>query len=244
MKVYDDMSEYYDLIYGDLLDLEFYLREAKNARGPVLEVACGTGRILLNLIKNGIDAYGVDLSDGMLEKLKEKAKKQNVTANTVKANMLDFKLNKKFKLIIVPYRSFLHLKKPEERKQALLNFREHLDTDGRLILHTYNPSKEEYTMTDELHNFSSEELTGHDGKKYTLDWYLEYKPKEKVGHYEIKLNLDDKMHIFDMEIAYLDRNELSDLLKNCGYKNIKVYCGFDYFQFNDNCREAVWIADF
>ena len=244
MKVYDDMSEYYDLIYGDMLDLEFYRREAKNARGSVLEVACGTGRILLKLLSDGIDVTGIDLSEGMLTNLKEKAKKQGLVPNVTRANMLDLKVNRKFKLIIVPYRSFLHLKTTEERKQALMNFRDHLDTGGRLILHTYNPSEEEYEMVDKLHKFASDDLISSEGKKYTINWYLRYEPKTRTGHYEIDLELEDKKHHFEMDIAYIKKSELLDTLKSCGYKNIKVYCGFDYYQFNDECKEAVWIADF
>ncbi|MFH1785174.1 MAG: class I SAM-dependent methyltransferase [Candidatus Micrarchaeota archaeon] len=244
MKVYDDMSEYYDLIYGDMLDLKFYTQEAKNTRGSVLEIACGTGRILLSLLSENIDVCGIDISDGMLNTLKEKAKQKGVAPNVIKADMLDFKLDKKFKLIIVPYRSFLHLKTIDERKKALANFRNHLDKEGRLILHTYNPSEEEYGMVDGLHKFASEELISPDGKSYRIEWYLEYKPKTKTGHYEIDLHLDGKEHHFEMEIAYLNKNEMIELLKSGGYKNIKAYCGFDYMPFNDNCKEAVWIADF
>ena len=60
MRIYDDMAEQYDYIYSDSYDAEFYLREAKNAHGPVLEVACGTGRILLRLLSEGIEATGID----------------------------------------------------------------------------------------------------------------------------------------------------------------------------------------
>jgi ubiquinone/menaquinone biosynthesis C-methylase UbiE len=243
MKVYDDMAEYYDLIYNDEFDLEFYTQEAKNARGPILEVACGTGRILLSLLKDGMDAYGIDLSEGMIRILNEKAKKLGLKPNVLKANMLDFKLDKKFKLIIIPYRSFLHLKSEEERKQALTNFKNHLDKDGRLILHTYNPSKDEYAMIDKLHKFASENLATHDGMPYTVEWFLIYNPKTNMGRYEISLTLEETKHLFSMEIAYLKKEKVMDMLKSCGYRNIKTYCGFNYSPFNENCREAIWIAD-
>ncbi|VVC02467.1 Ubiquinone/menaquinone biosynthesis C-methyltransferase UbiE [Candidatus Bilamarchaeum dharawalense] len=245
MKLYDEMAEYYDLIYCDDIDLKFYICEAKNSRGSVLEVACGTGRILLRLLSEGIDIMGFDLSDGMLGVLKAKADKLGLTPHTLKADMLDFRINKKFKLIIVPYRSFLHLKNDEERRTALRNFRDHLDRDGRLILHTYNPSPQDYELTDELHHFATEELSDPDGHQYKLEWFLRYEPKTKLGHYEIELYLKDGVKKrFTMDIAYLQKNELFNLIKSCGYKNIKIYCGFEYMPFHKDCKEAIWIADF
>lgn len=245
MKVYDEMAKYYDLIYNDQLDLNFYMREAKNTRGSVLEVACGTGRILLKLLAEGIDVTGIDISQGMIDTLSEKAKKLGLNPDVFKADMLDFKIDKKFKLIIVPYRSFLHLKSDDERKKVLTNFKNHLDKNGRLILHTYNPSQEDYEMTDQLHKFASENLTDPKGENYTLDWFLKYDPKSKMAHYEIELTLkNDEKHRFTMDISYLQKNQLFDLLKSSGYKNIKAYCGFDYLQFDEKCREAIWIADF
>jgi ubiquinone/menaquinone biosynthesis C-methylase UbiE len=243
MKVYDDMANYYDLIYNDRLDAEFYAKEAKNTRGPILEVACGTGRIFLDLLASGMEVWGIDISKSMLDILKEKARKKNLVPNVFHANMLDFKLDKKFKLIIVPYRSFLHLSNENERKQALINFRNHLYKNGRLILHTYVPSEDEYGMTGKLHKFYAENLKTQEGRQYAVDWYLRYDQKTKTGHYEINLAIDGKTHLFAMDIAYLGKDDVANLLKSCGYKNIKCYCGFNYMPFNNNCREAIWIAD-
>ncbi|MBU0533123.1 class I SAM-dependent methyltransferase [Candidatus Micrarchaeota archaeon] len=243
MKVYDEMSEYYDLIYGDQTDLEFYLREAKNARGSVLEVACGTGRILLKLLEVGIDAYGLDFSQKMLDVLKQKAKAKNLDAKILQANMLDFSFDKKFKLIILPYRSFLHLETHDERKKALLNFKKHLEEGGRLILHIYNPSKEDLEMTNEFHCFEAEDLVSADGLKYHVDWHLHYEPSKRLAHYKVVLKLQHNEFIYNMDIYLTPIKEIGELLKECGYKNIRSYCGFDYYPFNGNCKEVLWIAE-
>ena len=60
----------YDLVLeGYDEDLEFWLDEARRGRGPVLDVACGTGRVLLSLLERGIDADGLDREAPMLERL-------------------------------------------------------------------------------------------------------------------------------------------------------------------------------
>ena len=76
-----DAPELYDLMFDALdFDLPFWLDVARGARGPVLEVGCGTGRVLLRLLAAGIDADGVDLSAPMLERLRHKAAAQGLRA--------------------------------------------------------------------------------------------------------------------------------------------------------------------
>jgi SAM-dependent methyltransferase len=244
VDVYDEMAEHYDLIYNDLLDLEFYLREARNARGPVLEAACGTGRIYLKLLAEGIDVTGIDLSGNMLEVLKRKAKALKLDPKVFRADMAEFELDGRFRLIIVPYRSFLHLKDDTERKKALRNFMEHLEPGGRLILHTYNLSKDELEMQDDYHPLESEDLVSSDGRKYSLDWYLHYEPKGRMAHYKVVLRFENGAEKeFLMDIAYVPIKDMQALLKSAGCRNIKLYCGFDYSMFDEGCREVLWIAE-
>ncbi len=244
MDVYDQMAEFYDLIYSDSLDLEFYLQEAKNARGPVLEVACGTGRILLRLAKEGIDVTGLDISQGMLAILEKKAKEAGIRAKTHVADMASFRLQRQFSLIIVPYRSFLHLRSDEQRKKALGTFYEHLMPGGRLILHTYNPSEQEKALQGGYHNYEREEVTDPAGRKRALHWYLQYEPRGRVGHYKIIMKADgEKDREFLMDIAFVGEKDMEALLKGAGYRNIKRYCGFSYSPYNESCKEVVWIAE-
>jgi ubiquinone/menaquinone biosynthesis C-methylase UbiE len=242
MEVYDKMAEYYDFIYGDEWDIGFYLNEARNARGSVLEVACGTGRILIALAKEGIDITGFDISQSMLDILKQKANEDGVDVDVYHANMVDFKIDKKFNLIIVPYRSFLHLSSEAERKAALKNFYEHLNPGGRLIIHAYNPSKDELLMSGKFHNFDTEEIS-RNGKRINLKWYLKYEPEDGAGNYKIVLEDGDKTIEYGMKIYFVSEKQMKTLLERSGYKNIKNYCGFDYTPFNESCREALWIAE-
>jgi SAM-dependent methyltransferase len=244
MQVYQEMAEYYDLLYGDNVDLEFYLREARNARGGVLEVACGTGRILLRLVKEGIDAAGIDISGAMLSELRKKADRMGIRADARLADMTSFSLGRKFRLIIVPYRSFLHLKDERARRSALGRFMEHLEPGGRLILHTYNPSEEEKRMTEGYHLFETEDMVSPEGKRYSIDWLMRYESGRRVGHYKIILRMEGAgPREFQMDISYVPVREMEELLRSAGFRNIKSYCGFDYMPFDGNCREVLWIAE-
>src|SRR6266705_6499715 len=71
-----DDGALYDIFFEKFdLGLDFYLGLARAARGPVLDVACGTGRIMLPCLKPGVDVEGLDLFPAMLARLREKATK-------------------------------------------------------------------------------------------------------------------------------------------------------------------------
>ncbi|HKB14911.1 MAG TPA: class I SAM-dependent methyltransferase, partial [Planctomycetota bacterium] len=73
--------ELFDRLLGDHpYGREFYVALAREARGPVLEVGCGTGRILLSCLEAGIDVEGIDLHAPMLERLKGKAREKGLRA--------------------------------------------------------------------------------------------------------------------------------------------------------------------
>jgi SAM-dependent methyltransferase len=243
MDVYDEMAEFYDLVYSGHYDLEFYLREARNARGPVLEVACGNGRILLKLLQEGIDISGVDLSKNQIAMLKKKAQALGLSPDVRAGDMRDFRIERKFRLIILPYRSFLHLRSDDERRQALLNFKRHLAPGGRLILHTYNPSREDRQMGGGYHLIDSEAYSMPDGTPYTLDWFLDYDRARNAGHYRIVLKENGRAHGYEMDLSFVPVRKMRAMLKKCGYRNIRLYCGFDYGFFEAGCSEAIWIAD-
>ncbi|MBU0591772.1 class I SAM-dependent methyltransferase [Candidatus Micrarchaeota archaeon] len=243
MDIYDKMAEYYDLIYDDDTDLAFYVNEAQNTRGSILEIACGTGRILLTLQQLGLDITGLDMSEPMLRVLKNKAEALGLVPSVIKADMCNFNIDKQFKLIILPYRSFLHLNN-EQKCVALQNFFRQLDKGGRLIIHSYNASDDECQMLDRFHLFDFDDRITVDNQKYHIEWHLKYEPKPNIGHYKIILNFESNAkYEYDMDLYFISVNSLYDLLKNSGYKNIRFYCGFDYSQYDENCKEVILIAE-
>ncbi|MHC4505463.1 MAG: class I SAM-dependent methyltransferase, partial [Planctomycetota bacterium] len=87
-------ARYYDVVYavtrGHVRDVEFYRRLAAEAGGPVLELGCGTGRVLLPISATGIPCTGLDASPRMLEVLRRGS--SNPTLRLVCARMQDFDL--------------------------------------------------------------------------------------------------------------------------------------------------------
>jgi ubiquinone/menaquinone biosynthesis C-methylase UbiE len=138
-------AEYYDEDYRlgipNRGDISFYKKYAQQQGSPVLELACGTGRILIPIAETGIECYGLDSERQMLALCETKL--QNLHLNNVHlqvASMDDFHYDQKFSLIYVPFRSFQHLLTPEQQLRSLQIVREHLKEDGLFVLDVFAPN--------------------------------------------------------------------------------------------------------
>lgn len=130
-------SEVYDLdkpIGQSFGDVEFYLKRLANCKGPILEPATGTGRMIIPLLEAGLSVDGFDSSPDMLKICKANCQKRELKADLFEANMESFYSNQRYEAIIVPTGTFLLLHKREKSIQTLQNFRDHLRDGGRLIV--------------------------------------------------------------------------------------------------------------
>ncbi|MFH0893695.1 MAG: class I SAM-dependent methyltransferase [Bacteroidota bacterium] len=136
------LARFYDVIYESIrheTDSNFYLKKIKEAGGPVLETGSGTGRFFRNALKTGADIYGIDVSENMLEVLKQNLAPEEHFRISCQ-DICTFSFQNKFKLIIAPFRVMMHVTKPYQQLQALNNVAKHLDEDGIFIFDTFVPS--------------------------------------------------------------------------------------------------------
>jgi ubiquinone/menaquinone biosynthesis C-methylase UbiE len=115
-SLYDNfIAEYYDLspIVTGRKDIDFYVSAAKEFAEPVLELGCGSGRVTLAIAQAGFRITGLDLSPKMLAQAEEKITKLpdevRPRVTLLQGNMANFALHERFRLVIIPFRSFQHL---------------------------------------------------------------------------------------------------------------------------------------
>jgi len=133
-------GRHYDLQNKDFVDdIPFYLRQIKKYGEPVLELACGTGRITIPIAEEGIQITGLDISEPMLSQAKRKAAIKGINVGWIKADCRNFKLNKKFNLIFFPFNSIAHLQDLESTKSCFSCVKMHLKDKGRFIIDVFNP---------------------------------------------------------------------------------------------------------
>jgi ubiquinone/menaquinone biosynthesis C-methylase UbiE len=123
---YHVSAKYYDGAYAamrDLVDAPFYLELAKEIGGPVLEIGCGTGRVLLPIARHGIEIHGVDNSAPMLGILRESlAQEKPDVRNKVTlhaGDMRDLFLSRRFPLVTIPFRPMQHMHSVADQLRAL-----------------------------------------------------------------------------------------------------------------------------
>ena len=135
-----DAPELYDELFESLdFDRRFWLEVGRAAGGPVLDLGCGTGRVLIPLLEAGVDADGVDLSRAMLERLRTKAAKRGFHPRLLAADMRDFTMPRLYARVICAFNAFAHCETIEDQLATLRGCREHLAPGGALVLHISYP---------------------------------------------------------------------------------------------------------
>lgn len=138
-----ELAAIYDAIYGARDDSAFWLETAAQAGGPVLELGCGTGRLLLPLARAGREVTGLDLGAHMLarcrDKLKAEPQEVRDRVRLVMGDMTDFDLDRRFALITIPFAGFQHLRTVPQQLACLARCRAHLRPGGSLVLDLPNP---------------------------------------------------------------------------------------------------------
>jgi SAM-dependent methyltransferase len=137
-------ARYYDLEYRDFADdLALYTSLAKRQGSPVLELACGTGRILASLAREGFEVYGVDISPEMLEVAKARAEKEGLAGriHLLQGDISDppIPAGIKFGLAFAAINSFQYLLDVRWQVQALEAVGRLLADEGLLVLDMANP---------------------------------------------------------------------------------------------------------
>ena len=151
-----DLSEYisgadYDAQYAELYESEIkYLKRlALTQNGPILDIGCGTGIVTVPLAETGLETVGIDLTEAMLERAREKAKgRDNLSFHL--ANALDFKLDRRFSLAIMTGNAFQQIKSEGEIRTLLANICTHLHEGGRLVFDTRLPEGYDLSLDDDF----------------------------------------------------------------------------------------------
>ncbi len=130
----------YDLMWAaQTADVAFYAERARASQGPVLEVACGNGRVLVPTRAAGVDLDGLDYDLAMLDDARRKLDALGLKARLVHADMRDFTLPRRYDLVTIPFNTFLHNLTQADQLATLRCCREHLEGGGALVFDVFFP---------------------------------------------------------------------------------------------------------
>jgi len=233
-------ADLYDHIvpYRDRPDVSFFVEAARESGGPVLEVGCGTGRVLIPTARAGVEIVGLDLSSHMLDVCRERLLKEPEDVRSrvqlVQADMRHFSLGQAFKLVTTPFRPFQHLTTVDDQLSCLECIHRHLVKGGRLILDIFNPSLESLTRDDVGQEWGGElKFTTPDGRWVVRrDKIVSRDRLNQINYVELIYYVthpdgreERLVHSFPMR--YLFRFEAQHLLARCGFEVEQVYADYD-----------------
>ncbi|MEZ4869452.1 MAG: class I SAM-dependent methyltransferase [Caldilineaceae bacterium] len=131
------MAQFWDLLRGDTsnwADRPFYLGIIAESGQPALDVGCGTGRLLLDYMQQGIDIDGVDNSPEMLALCRQKAEQLGLQPALYEQTMAALALPRTYRTILVPSSSFQLVIEPDNAAEAMQRFYQHLTSGGTLVM--------------------------------------------------------------------------------------------------------------
>lgn len=248
-----DDGALYDLVLGNLdYGVEFYLGLAKKANGPVLEVACGTGRIMLPCLKAGIEVDGLDLYGGMLARLREKASALGFAPQLHQADMSSFRLSRRYALIMIPFNAFVHNLTADNQLATLVTCRDHLQPGGLLAFDTFFPGAALITAPANTREMEIEIPHPQTGLPVRLWDTRTFDRVTQIQHSRIDIEMLDAKgtvvatHPSQTTIRWIYKTEMELLLRMAGFPRWQILGGFDGHPLvNDTDLMVVhaWTAD-
>jgi ubiquinone/menaquinone biosynthesis C-methylase UbiE len=222
---YAGLAEVYDLWSAHMTeDVAFYVDLAREADGPVVELAVGSGRVAIPVVQAiGRPLIGLDSSPAMLAKARQDAEAAGVELDLREGDMRELSLDEPAALIYCPFRSLLHLPTWSDRRRVFERVAASLRPGGR---------------------FAWNAFVFHFAIAARLDGEHQDEPVPHVVHHAVAENRIDV--VLDsggsISIWWATKNEWLGLIDVAGLEVEALYGWFDRRPFDDESAEFVWVA--
>jgi SAM-dependent methyltransferase len=226
MSDYDAFASVYDDWALDMTeDVDFYVALAEEARGPVVEVAVGTGRVAIPIAaRTGRRVIGIDISREMLAVARRTAADADVELDLRHGDMRELALEQPTDLVICPFRAMLHLRGHDERAKVMRRVRDALVPGGRFAWNAFvfDPA-------------IAAEIAGVWREQHGIRNRSTYDYEERRIDLEIESGAT-------VPLWWVDRDEWEAAVADAGLEVEALYGWFDRRPFDDESREFVYVA--
>ena len=206
-------------------DVAFYVELARNADGPLVELAIGNGRVAIPVAQaTGRRVIGIDSSPAMLKQARVRAAEAGVELDLREGDVRDLSLDEPAALIYCPFRSLLHLPTWGDRRRTFERVAASLRPEGRFA---WNAFAFDHRIAARIDGEHQEEP----GPPHTIRY--------SVGDNRIDITRDDGA---TSSLWWATKNEWLGLLDIAGLEVEALYGGFDHEPFSDDGREYVFVA--
>jgi len=251
-----ELAQLYDAAVPDWPgEIEFYRRlvqQIPSGRRSVLEIACGTGRVTVQVANADVQITGIDLSSEMLDYARTKLM-HLPNVQLMLADMRSFELGKSFGLAIVAAYSFQLLLNEEDQTACLRQIARHLDAGARVVLHLekHDPDWLTSLRTDGFTPFvpSGEAIHPITGRLIRVSYAWSHAPAEQRLAAMIRYETIDesgqpssRTDRGPLQMHCTSFRDLAQLLEQSGFETEATYGDFLGSPFDDDADEMIWVA--
>lgn len=232
-EYYGMMAQTWDLFRGDTSNWEdraYYLQIIQESGEPALDVGCGTGRLLLDYMSQGIDIDGLDNSPEMLALCRQKAMEMGLKPSLFEGSMETMHLARRYRTIIVPSSSFQLLLEESHAKQAIQGFFDHLLAGGTLVMSFMKLWKEGFNSSWRL---TGEKVRPSDSSLIKRWSRTRFDSKTQLEHTEDRYEVIKEGETIFTEVhrrspgtREYTQQQATDLYHQAGFVNIGLFSGF------------------
>ncbi len=247
---FDIYARFYDPDLGDWDDdLQMYEQYAARCGSPILELGCGTGRVLLPLARQGYRLTGIDPSAEMLERARAKVAEEGLAelVTLVQQEMRELDLEERFSMAFAALNSFAHLHTTGEQLAALERIRRHLKPGGLLILDLFNPdmgrlldARGQMTLARAM----TDPETGHRMMRFYTEEVDQGRQLIHTTYIVDEIDAGGRVQrtLFPFTLRYLFRYELELLLRHAGFEVEAIYGSHDLDEFSGESEKMIAVA--
>ncbi len=252
MTGYETLARFYDLEHGAITaDVDMYLNFAHRCGSPILELGCGTGRVLLPLAQAGYAITGLDNSPAMLARARQRLSTQSHQVcdrvNLIQADVRDFALARRYTLAFFALNGFMHFLTLEDQLRALRCIRRHLVPGGTFILDLPYISFSLLISSDErvaVHDEYRDPKTGLPIYKWVTGSVDQARQLQHVRFMYDQVQPDGvvKRTAVSFTLRYFFRYEVELLLDKAGFEVEGLYGSYELDAYNDPCERMLFVA--
>ena len=246
---FDRLARYYDWEHDEYdADIPLYLDFARRTGGPILELACGTGRLMLPLLDEGERVVGVDSSGPMLERARQTIGRAGLAGRStlIQADVRTLDLGERFRLAIFGLDSFGLLLTIDDQVAALRQIRQHLGPDGLLVMDLSNGNGRGDEAPDELvlQHHGRDPETGRPLSKWTARATDHAEQIDRYTYFYDEVLEDGTVRrsTTSLDLRYFGRFELELLLERAGFRPEAFYGTYDLAPFGMHGDRLIAVA--
>jgi len=239
-EVYD--ADLYDALTRFGYDLPFYRGLARAARGPVLELCCGTGRLTIPIAKAGIDITGLDFTPSMIDRAREKARAAGLSIRFIRGDMRRASLGRRFKLVFIPYNSLQNTYSIADVERVFANVRRHLAPGGKFVFDVFNPSLDYIVAAERRVQRGKYRFRLPDGRRVRIDEHYRYDAARQTGRVTWVHHIGARKVASRLDMRCFYPLEMDALLKYNGFVILRKYGSFERKPFGSESPKQIFVC--